>query len=236
MKSRSFFSTVGLLTIVALLYAANVNAQARRVHLEFEGGFTYNQLYWHVEQTVVFVSGTGNPFVGSPPVTKNRTHFQLLPAIQLGLDVPLEPLKSISFEPFIGYHQMGGESSKRSNGYQDRILLRTISPGMFLNDRLFGYRVSLGIRYDAYMTRYGYYNGSASSLNNTNAYWKKDSANGIINTHCWSAGLRIGHRIWKSVSLEASGWYGLSNIGGYSYIYNYTIKTVQFRIMLNYRL
>lgn len=234
MGSRKFFSTISLLTITALLYAANTSAQTRRAHLEFEGGFSYNQLYWHVPQYAI---NTGSGFVGAPATTANRTHFQLLPAIRIGLDLPLRPFTPMSFEPFIGYHVTGGESAKRANGYQDRMSFSALAPGMFLNYRLFRYRFSLGIRYDIYATQYAYYHGALLSTNNNNASWQKSQINSYIKNHSWNAGFRIGHPVWHSINLEASVWYGLSNLAAQTLReLHATIRPVQFRLMLNYRL
>jgi len=234
MKLFRLFVPSVLLISVILFSTGNCFAQIfNDAHLEIEGGFTYNQLNLHTDQ-YEFSNGS-NTSITIPAKDENRTHFQLLPAVQLGLDVHLPFVKLLSVEPFIGYNQTGGESDTKPNGYQDRILFRTFSPGLYVNVNLRHYVLGAGVRYDTYLTRYSYSHGTLLSNSNQNAHWERNSINFLINKHSWMAGAKIKRTIWRNIGLQVSGWYGLTDIASRQ-VYLDTIKTVQFRLMVCYRL
>lgn len=238
MKLSGLFSFMRVLVVVVLLYAGNAIAQKRVSHLEIDGGLAYSQLHWH-SGNVVLLSGGSLAYAGSLPYVANMTDLLLLPAFRVGLDIPIKSFRSASFEPFIGYHGAGGESpgidEKTYGYYQYRWIFRALTLGWFANDRLLGYRLSLGLRYDAYLKRNGYYLMDYPGESNKK-YWNKRSITYKVNNHSISAGLRISHPVWKSISLEAAGWYGLSNIASVYTLDGYFVRPIQFQLMLSYRL
>lgn len=234
MNRSKYIIQVGILLVIIFISARNVSAQfLDNVHLDVEAGFTYNQLYLHSHKYIIGVSPTATTI---PAKTENRTHFEIFPAIQLGLNINPPFIKLLNIEPFIGYNETGGESGKQSNGYQDKYLFRTLSPGLFADIHLRRYEFGAGIRYDIYLARYDYSYGTLNGTINGSTTWKRYSANFLTKNHSWMAGLKISRTIWHALSLQASGWYGLNNIASKQADSLDKIRSVQFRLMLCYQL